>query len=1403
MMPASKHLDIIIGIDIHIIQPPGPVPPVPIPHPFIGFLFDSGDYNLMAKAVGALGVDMEGVAKAVAKIGEALPAVPESITESMAKLKAAADSAGLHSSAPSTVWVNHLPRARAGTIGSNKPLHFPIGGTFVKGMPGNACESFMGSYTVRADKEPFTYASLPALSCQCVGMPAPPRKKGAQTGFFLPLSLVLPIPLGPLVFLGGPPIISISALAAKAFAMGLAKLRSSKLMQGVSNAIHNAAAAVMKRLRIPKGIRNLVHRAICRVTGHPVDIATGKVFTDIVDFELPGPIPLQWERVWFSTSTYEGPVGHGWHHNYDLAMGIDELNHTIVIRMADGRPVVFPTLEIGERHYNRQEKLLLLRDERGYALRDKDRLYSRFTKQPFTENEIFLLAGIENDNGFDILFTYNSKGHLTQIKDSAERILKVDSDEMGRIIAIHAPHPKIEDQSFPIVRYRYDEPGNLVETLDALDQPFVYEYQKHLLVKETNRNGLSFYFQYDGNDEAARCIRTWGDGGIYDHKLYYDTEAKQTIVENSLGHKSIHFYNDMGLVYKTIDPKGNASYTHYDKDCQVTAEINELGIATRYGYDERGNQVLIIAPDGATTKKEYNDDDLLVNATDPVDGKWRWLYDKRGNLIEKEDPLGCITQYNYENELLTEIVDPAGGITRLQYDNAYNLIQVRTPDGYHSRWGYDLMGRVTDSFDVKNNHQHRKLDLLGRVLRVDEPDYNKRYLEYDPEGNVIRAKDQHYDVHFEYIGMNRLSARIEAKTRVEFRYDTEEQLIAIKNEKNDYYRFKLDENGNVREEIGFDGLTRAYKRDEAGRITQVLRPNGLITTHEYDLADRVTGISHSDEENSKEIYIYRADGELMEASNSNISVQFERDLLGKVTKESQGGYEVHSQYDTLGMRIAVESSLGASISFERNIMGDVERVLAETSGKSWEAVFERDAFGLELQRFLPGQVTSQWRRDRLGRPLQQRTTTAGKPLRSRSYEWEVNDRLKKVIHNDRDAVRYEHDVFGNLRSATYEDGNTEYRMPDVVGNLFRSPDRTDRKYGKAGQLLEANGTKYTYDPEGNLIQKTEPSGKTWYYDWDAAGMLIRVTRPDRQVVAFRYDALGRRIAKTYLGKTTRWVWDGNTPLHEWIEPAEDFLTPVQAYLPLSVGNAVSVKWPAGGNEMTSALTTWLFEPESFSPMARFGANQQCAIVTDNLGTPTSMVDGQGELIWAANTDIYGDLRNLVGERGDCPFRFPGQYEDIETGLYYNRFRYYDRENGEYLSQDPIRLKSGKFNIYSYVKDILCWVDSLGLNELPAYENPGHHDPSTNSYISNKSVLPENHEELFKNSVPDPNNPKTRWAKEGSGKKATYHRFQSSQPDGTGPFHWNGSTNGKTKAGKSRKIKSQNVPTEIKRNCTRR
>jgi RHS repeat-associated protein len=84
------------------------------------------------------------------------------------------------------------------------------------------------------------------------------------------------------------------------------------------------------------------------------------------------------------------------------------------------------------------------------------------------------------------------------------------------------------------------------------------------------------------------------------------------------------------------------------------------------------------------------------------------------------------------------------------------------------------------------------------------------------------------------------------------------------------------------------------------------------------------------------------------------------------------------------------------------------------------------------------------------------------------------------------------------------------------------------------------------------------------------------------------------------------------------------------------------------------------------------------------------VDERGTSAWRAELSSYGQLRHLEGARAACPFRYQGQYEDAETGLYYNRFRYYDPETEQYISQDPIRLNGGN-GLYDYVHNPNAWV----------------------------------------------------------------------------------------------------------------
>jgi RHS repeat-associated protein len=186
-------------------------------------------------------------------------------------------------------------------------------------------------------------------------------------------------------------------------------------------------------------------------------------------------------------------------------------------------------------------------------------------------------------------------------------------------------------------------------------------------------------------------------------------------------------------------------------------------------------------------------------------------------------------------------------------------------------------------------------------------------------------------------------------------------------------------------------------------------------------------------------------------------------------------------------------------------------------------------------------------------------------------------------------------------------------------------------------------------------------------------MLREAIRPDGEAVSFSYDALARRVSKTFRGQTTRFAWDGDVPVHEWVEGL--------------------------GAPGTASATTWLFEPETFTPMAKGDGDGWKSIVTDHVGAPSALYDEGGAQVWSATLDVYGDVRRLDGRREDCPFRWPGQYEDGETGLYYNRFRAYDPDVGQYLSPDPLRTWRC-FEAYLYVEDPLAAIDPLGLQAEP-------------------------------------------------------------------------------------------------------
>jgi RHS repeat-associated protein len=1281
-MLASTFMDMVLGVDIHFEMVPMPAPvPTPIPNPFVGMVFDPAGL-LTGQAMGLAMALLSGKAPKGPVIINGMPATTVGTQ--------AKNSLGVPHILipPGTAWAPMPKMPRPRFKGPPDPPGPPV-------APEGDAISVFGSATVTAMGSSAVRMGDKSMSC---GEPVR-----------LPSSTVLAIPKGMPVMIGGPPALSLSD------AVG-ALLKT----KWVAGPLHD----LLSRMK-PGRLRNLLSKAVCFLTGHPVDVASGRVLTDHVDWSLPGPLPLAFERSYSSAwANRSGPLGHGWSHSLDQAVWTER--GKVVYLDGEGREIEFDTFDLADHVLRAGQSIfepitrltLKALGQRRFEIVDADGVTHEFAPVPGAtgaRRDWSRLIRKRSRAGETIQLEYDGRGNLEWVRDSARRSVGFAHDPAGRLTSVKLPHPT-QNGWVTRTRYVYDAAGDLVEVIDPLQQSWRFKYKGHLLVQETNRNGLSFFFAYDSHGEDAFCVRTWGDGGIYDHVITYDKAGKLTAVTNSLGHTTTYSMNAVGCVVKVVDALGGTTAYEYDeRSLQRTKETNPVGGETKWQYDDRGNCTKVVGPDEATVQIVF-DNDLAIEGVDPIEGRWKWGRDGKGRLIGRIDPLGRRMQFRWDGTRIVGVTDPAGHETFIGYDAQGNVSSLRSPDGGESKWQHDNLGRVVAAIDGNGNVQQRELDALDRVVRVREPDGNVRELAYDPEGNVILARDRQHDVRFTYQGMDRLASRTEAGTTVGFSYDTEEQLTAITNEHGSVYRFQLGPTGEVDIESGFDGIRRKYERDAAGRVQRTLRPARRETEYTFDAVGRVLAIAHED--GTSEKFSYRLDGALLEAKNDAAPLKFERDALGRLVKEVVGEEWVSSEYDQIGLRSRVRSSKGLDQRIQRNATGQVVGVRATVEGadEAFETRIRRDALGLELERALPGGVQSRWERDKLGRPVRHEISAGPQVRGAWSYTWDVNDRLRQVSDALRGPTRYEHDGIGNLAAAVHADGRIDLRLPDAVGNLFRTNDRSDRKYGPAGQLLEARRddggfTRYEYDPEGNLVRKLETDAggqelSVWTYHWNGAGMLAKVVRPDGDAVEMKYDALGRRLEKRFRGRTTKWLWDGNVPVHEWAEEAPPAPVRAPAVDSATVDEvadrrrrAALAAHPAQGPPTEpgtpDAPITWLFDPESFAPMAKVVGDARYSIITDHLGTATSMYDASGHEVWSATLDAYGDVRQVIGDRQSCPFRWPGQYEDAETGLYYNRFRYYDPEAGSYVSQDPIGLEGGP-SVYAYVRDPLSWQDPLGL-----------------------------------------------------------------------------------------------------------
>ncbi len=109
---------------------------------------------------------------------------------------------------------------------------------------------------------------------------------------------------------------------------------------------------------------------------------------------------------------------------------------------------------------------------------------------------------------------------------------------------------------------------------------------------------------------------------------------------------------------------------------------------------------------------------------------------------------------------------------------------------------------------------------------------------------------------------------------------------------------------------------------------------------------------------------------------------------------------------------------------------------------------------------------------------------------------------------------------------------------------------------------------------------------------------------------------------------------------------------------------------------------------------------------NHLGTPQELTSQDGDVVWLSYDRAWGGSFDslykqqfvdnfAISENELQPFKFQGQSLDTETGLHYNRFRYYDSDVGMFVQRDPIELLGGS-NIFQYASNPTGWIDALGL-----------------------------------------------------------------------------------------------------------
>ncbi len=944
-------------------------------------------------------------------------------------------------------------------------------------------------------------------------------------------------------------------------------------------------------------------------------------------------------------------------------------------------------------------------------------------------------------------YTYTAGGELRAVYDRSGtqvRGFTYDAEHAGRMVAHHYA-------GRPESRYRYDDTGRVTEQVnpEGLDYRFEYGERRVIITDSLNRREV-LYTEGEGGlkrvvkkehadgsitrseyDEAGRLkAQTDAAGRRTEYRLHM-ASGKLTSVILPDGRTVRYGYNSQLQLTSVTYPDGLRSSRKYDRQGRLAEETSRNGNITRWFYDFSRSGLPCAVEDGTGVRRRItrNRYGQLLAFTDCSGYTTRYEYDRYGQqtAVHREEGISTYSSYNPRGQLVSQR-DAQGRETRYEYSAAGDLTATVSPDGKRSTieydkrgrpvsvteggltrsMGYDAAGRITVLTNENGSQSTFRYDPVDRLTEQRGFDGRTQRYHYDLTGKLTQSEDEGLITLWHYDASDRITHRtVNGDPAEQWQYDEHGWLTTLSH---------TCEGHRVSVHYGYDdkgrltGERQTVENPETGEMLwehetgHAYSEQGLATRQEPDGLPPVEWLTYGSG--------YLAGMKL----GGTPLVEYTRDRLHRETARSFGGAG-----STAGYEQATAYTLTGQLQSRHLNLPQLDR------DYTWND-------NGQLVRISGPQECREYRYSGTGRLTGVHTTAANLDI----------------------DIPYATDPAGNrLPDPELHPDSTLTAWPD---NRIAEDAHYVYRHDEYGRLAE----KTDLIPEGVIRMHDE---RTHHYHYDSQHRLVfytRIQHGEPQVESrYLYDPLGRRTGKRVWRRErdlTGWMSLSRKPEETWYGWDGDRLTTVQTqqtriqtvYQPGSFTPLLRIETENGeqakarhrslaevlqedtGVTLPAELAVMLGRLERELRAGAVSAESeawlaQCGLTVeqmesqmeaeyiperrlhlyhcDHRGLPQALISPEGETAWCGEYDEWGNQLNEENPHHLYqPYRLPGQQYDEESGLYYNRHRYYDPLQGRYITQDPIGLKGG-INLYTYPLAPIRYTDPLGLERVISVYGP--------------------------------------------------------------------------------------------------